>query len=157
MGVTRLEVGRVSKAHGLRGEVLVIPVTNQSERFDAGGRLWLDGREVTIVTSRPSRDAFVVRFEGVADRDGAEAIRGLVLTAEPLGAAPEGEVWIHEVIGSEVRERNGTVLGRVASVEANPAHDLLVLDGGVLIPMVFVVEQTLGAVVVDLPEGLLDL
>ncbi|MDZ4827563.1 MAG: ribosome maturation factor RimM [Actinomycetota bacterium] len=155
--MTRLEVGRVSKAHGLRGEVLVIPVTNQPERFDAGARLWLDGREVTIVTSRASRDAFVVRFEGVADRDGAEAIRGLVLTAEPLGAAPEGEVWIHEVIGSEVRDRNGTVLGRVVSVEANPAHDLLVLDSGVLIPMVFVVEQMPGAVVVDLPEGLLDL
>ena len=49
------------------------------------------------------------------------------------------------------------MLGRVVSVEANPAHDLLVLDRGPLIPMVFVVEQDPEVVVVELPEGLLDL
>jgi len=49
------------------------------------------------------------------------------------------------------------VVGRVVSVEANPAHDLLVLDGGALVPMVFVVEQRDGVVVIDPPEGLFDL
>jgi 16S rRNA processing protein RimM len=98
-----------------------------------------------------------VRFEGIEDRNGAEALRGQVLTADATGAAPEGEVWVHEVIGAEVRDRTGHALGRVASVEANPAHDLLVLENGTLIPMVFVVEHAPDVVVVDPPEGLLDL
>ena len=67
-------------------------------------------------------------------------------------------MWVHELIGAEVRDRAGRALGRVVAVEANPAHDLLVLDGGALVPMVFVVEHDATVrVVVDLPDGLLDL
>ena len=64
---------------------------------------------------------------------------------------------MHEVVGAEVQDRSGATVGRVVAVEANPAHDLLVLDGGALVPMVFVVEQRDGVVVVDPPEGLFDL
>ena len=64
---------------------------------------------------------------------------------------------MHELIGAEVRDRGGAVIGRVASVEANPAHDLLVLDKAQLVPMVFVVEHTPRCRHVDLPDGLLDL
>jgi 16S rRNA processing protein RimM len=60
------------------------------------------------------------------------------------------------VVGAEVRDRSGQVLGRVTTVEANPAHDLLVLDDGALVPAAFVVEHELGHIVVDLPPGLLD-
>jgi 16S rRNA processing protein RimM len=56
-----------------------------------------------------------------------------------------------------VRDRAGALLGSVVAVEANPAHDLLVLDGGALVPMVFVVSSDEGVVVVDPPDGLLDL
>jgi 16S rRNA processing protein RimM len=155
--VTRLEVGRVAKAHGLRGEVVVVPITNQAARFEAGAHLWTDARELVIATSRPHQQNHLVRFEGIEDRNGAEALRGEVLSADATGPAPEGEVWVHEVIGAEVRDRTGHALGRVASVEANPAHDLLVLENGTLIPMVFVVEHAPDVVVVDPPEGLLDL
>lgn len=157
MGAARLEVGRVAKAHGLKGEVVVVPVTNRPDRFAAGARLWLDDLPVTIAASRPHQGTFLVRFDGVEDRTAAERLRGRVLTAEPPGAAPDGEVWVHEVIGAEVRDRSGRVLGRVAAVEANPAHDLLVLTGGALVPMVFVVDQEPGAITVDVPDGLLDL
>jgi 16S rRNA processing protein RimM len=98
-----------------------------------------------------------VRFEGIDDRDAAERIRGALLTAEPLPEPPAGEVWVHDVIGAEVVDRAGAVLGRVTSVEANPAHDLLVIDTKVLVPMVFVVDQSPGRLVVDVPDGLLDL
>ncbi len=55
-----------------------------------------------------------------------------------------------------MRDLKGKTLGRVTAVEANPAHDILVLDDGALVPFVFVVEQEAGVLVVDLPDGLLD-
>jgi 16S rRNA processing protein RimM len=153
----RLEVGRIGRAHGLRGDVVVTPVTNIPERFAAGSTLWVDDRPYVIVSSRPNQHRFVVRFEGVDDREGADGLRGKLVEAEPLAEPPEGELWVHELIGSEVRDRAGESVGRVVAVEANPAHDLLVLDGGALVPMVFVVSSESGVVVIDPPEGLFDL
>ncbi len=153
----RLEVGRIGRAHGLRGEVVVTPVSNITERFARGATLWVDGRAMVITSSRPNQHRFVVHFEGVDDRNGAESLRGKVVEAEPLADAPDGELWVHELIGSEVRDRVGTRFGTVMAVEANPAHDLLVLDGGALVPMVFVVSSESGVVVIDPPDGLFDL
>jgi 16S rRNA processing protein RimM len=153
----RLEIGRVGKAHGLRGEVVVHAITNQPDRFLPGTAVEVNGVEHTIETCRPHQDRWLVRFDGVDDRDGAEALRGAVVTAESLGDAPDGEVWVHDMIGADVVDQHGTTVGRVASIEANPAHDLLVLESGTLVPMVFVVAHEPGRVVVDLPDGLLDL
>jgi 16S rRNA processing protein RimM len=153
----RLEVGRIGRAHGLRGELAIIPVTNIAERFAPGAVLFVDGRAYTVASARRHQDRYVVHFEGVDDRDAAEALRNRIVEAEPIGAAPEGAFWVHELIGSEVRDRTGAVLGTVVAVEANPAHDLLVLDGGALVPMAFVVEAGGGVVVIDPPEGLFDL
>jgi len=153
----RLEVGRIGRAHGLRGEVFVTPVTNVAARFERGSTLWIDGRPRVVASSRPNQDRYVIRFDGVEDRNAAELLRNKIVEAEPLADAPEGELWVHEVIGSEVRDRAGAMLGAVVAVEANPAHDLLVLDNGALVPMVFVVSSADGLVVIDPPEGLLDL
>lgn len=153
----RLEVGRIGKAHGLQGDVVITPVSNIAERFAEGATLWVDDVPLLITSSRPNQHRFVVRFEGIDGRDGAETLRGKLVEAEPLPEPPDGELWVHELIGSEVRDRTGTELGRVVAVEANPAHDLLVLDGGALVPMVFVVSSDSGVVVVDPPDGLFDL
>lgn len=159
-GGDRLVVGRIGRAHGLRGEVAVRFSSNRPERSAPGAVLHVDDRELVIATSRPHQDRVLVRFEDVDDRTAAEALQGRELTADPLGDEVElddDELWIHEVVGAEVHDRSGTVLGRVVAVEANPAHDLLVLDGGALVPMVFVVEQRDRVLVVDPPEGLFDL
>ena len=153
----RLEVGRIGRAHGLRGEVVVTPVSNISERFAKGATLWVDDAPLSIASSRPNQHRFVVRFDGVDSRDAAEALRGKVVEAEPMADAPDGELWVHELIGSEVRDRGGTGFGRVVSVEANPAHDLLVLENGALVPMVFVLSSDSGVVLIDPPDGLFDL
>ena len=153
----RLEVGRVGRAHGLRGEVSVIPISNLEQRFVAGSRLFAGDRPLTIASARRNQDRYIVRFEGVDDRSAAEALRNPVITAEPLSDAPADALFVHELIGSEVRDRQGAAHGRVVAVEANPAHDLLVLDGGALVPLVFVVSHEAGVVVIDPPEGLFDL
>jgi 16S rRNA processing protein RimM len=153
----RLEVGRVGRAHGLRGEVHVVAVTNRSERFAPGSRLFVGDRELVVESARASGSGWVVKFAGVDDREAAQALRATIVHGDALGAAPEGELWVHEVIGAEVRDRAGARIGRVDAVQANPAHDLLVLDTGALVPMVFVVEHEPGVIVVDLPDGLLDL
>ena len=156
----RLVVGRVGRAHGLGGEVAVRFTSNRPERAAPGAVLHVGDRRLVIATARPHQDRVLVHFEGVDDRTAAEALLGLELTGEPLEDAvelDEDELWVHEVVGSEVRDRGGAVVGRVVAVEANPAHDLLVLDGGALVPMVFVVEQRDGVVVIDPPDGLFDL
>jgi 16S rRNA processing protein RimM len=152
----RLEVGRIGRAHGLHGEVSVAPITNRTDRFAPGSTLYIDDRALVVASSRPHQQRWLVRFDGVNDRNAAEALRGRLLTGEAADGAPD-ELYVHELIGSEVRDRAGAVLGKVAAVEANPAHDLLVLENNVLIPIVFVVSHENRIVVVDVPEGLLDL
>jgi 16S rRNA processing protein RimM len=151
----------VGRAHGLRGEVAVRFSSNRPERAAPGAVLYAGDRELVVASSRPHQGRVLLCFEGVDDRTAAESLLGLELTAAPLGGdeveLDDDELWVHEVVGAEVQDRSGAIVGRVVAVEANPAHDLLVLDGGALVPMVFVVEQRDGVVVVDPPEGLFDL
>jgi 16S rRNA processing protein RimM len=152
-----LEVGRIGRAHGLHGEVSVAAITNRDERFAPGSVLHAGSREFVVASSRRHQDRWLVRFEGIEDRTAAELLRNLVLEAEPIEGDDDDELWVHELVGAEVRDKAGTVVGRVTAVEANPAHDLLVLENGALVPAVFVVEQRDGVVIIDPPEGLFDL
>ncbi|HEX3980878.1 MAG TPA: hypothetical protein VHW93_06625, partial [Acidimicrobiales bacterium] len=112
--------------------------------------------EFRVVRSSPHQGRFIVTFDGVVGIDAAERLRDVVLYAPPLDD-PDA-LWIHDLIGARVEEAGGSVLGTVEGVEANPASDLLVLGGGALIPLRFVVSSEPGVrVVVDVPDGLLDL
>jgi 16S rRNA processing protein RimM len=150
-----LEVGQIAKAHGVRGDVIVKLLTDRLERIAPGSVLHTDDRMLEVVASRPHQKHHIVTFAGVNSREAADDLHGAVLRAEPLDDAEE--LWVHELIGTAVVSMDGTTVGTIESVQANPASDLLVLDNGTLIPAVFVVEQRDGAVIVDLPEGLLDL
>jgi 16S rRNA processing protein RimM len=155
-----LEVGRIGRAHGLRGEVSITFVSNRPERAAPGAVLRAGDRVLVIATARQHQGKWLVRFDGVDDRSSAEALRGMLLTAEPLTATAkldDGEFWVHELIGSPVVDTNGNALGRVVGIEANPAHDLLVLDTDALVPMVFVVERVGDVIVVDPPAGLFEI
>jgi 16S rRNA processing protein RimM len=154
-----LEVGRVVKPHGLRGEVVVELVTNRDERVAPGSVLHTDGGDLEVVGSRPftatGAGRWIVTFRGVPDRAGAESLRGVVLSAPPLEDADA--LWVHDLIGATVVHVGGELLGTVTAVEANPASDLLVLSTGALVPLRFVTDRAAGQVTVDLPAGLLDL
>ena len=154
-----LEIARLGRPHGLRGELMVTLTTDRTERLAVGNRWWVLDRERTVEAARPHQTRHLVKLSGIDDRDAASALTGVRVYAEPLAGTDETDdtvVWVHEVIGAEVVDRAGRSHGPVVAVEANPAHDLLVLESGALVPMVFVVEQRDGRVVVDPPDGLLD-
>jgi 16S rRNA processing protein RimM len=149
-----LEIGRVTRPHGLRGEVVVDLTTDRVERLTPGTVLASDAGELTVATARPHQRRWIVAFEGHSGREAADRLRGLALRAEALD--DPGELWVHDLVGSEVVTVGGDAVGTCVAVVANPASDLLELDGGALVPVVFVVERTPGHVIIDPPEGLLD-
>ncbi len=155
-----LEVGRIDRPHGVKGEVVVSLVTNRTERLEPGAELQTVEATLKVRRARPFGKRWVVAFEGVADRDAAEGLRAAVLRAAPL--EDPDELWVHELIGSDLVCTAGTARGKVVAVQANPASDLLVTDSGALVPLRFVVSAgpTDGGparVVVDAPAGLFDL
>jgi 16S rRNA processing protein RimM len=152
--VALLEVGRIVKPHGLKGEVIVRLVTDRVERLARGSTLQSSAGPLRVVLAKPHHLHWIVAFEGVTDRTAAERLHGVVLEAEPLDEPDT--LWVHELIGSEVTDVHGAPLGSVVAVEANPASDLLVLDRGGLVPLRFVVTHAPGTVVVDVPLGLLE-
>lgn len=167
---SRLEIGRVVKPHGIRGEVVVAPVTNRHERFEPGSVHWLAHGEAEGEPAQPLRvrgarrhqGRWIVDYEGVADRTAAEELRGAVLAGDPIDVLDDDEMWVHELVGARVIDVAGgsrVDRGQVVAVEVNPAHDLLVLDSGVLVPVVFVErfspdDGPQGVVTVDPPAGL---
>ncbi len=149
-------MGRVTKPHGVRGEVLVQLTTDLTERLAPGSVLATDRGDLTVTSSSRHHDRWIVRFEEIADRDAAEAWRGVLLRAEAqTGEAGSDGYWVHELVGSTVVLADGAEVGTVLEVEANPASDLLVLDSGALVPVVFITAQVPGRVTIDPPEGLL--
>ncbi|MFO7279671.1 MAG: ribosome maturation factor RimM [Thermoanaerobacterales bacterium] len=150
-----LEIGRITRPHGLRGEVVVRLVTDRLERLQPGSVLHTDRGDLVVRSARPHRDTWLVAFEGRDGRDQVEDLRGVTLRAEPLDD-PE-VLWVHELVGATVVTTDGREVGRCEAVVDNPAADLLELDSGALVPVVFVVDHAPGRVVIDPPEGLLDL
>ena len=137
---TRVAVGRVVRAHGVRGEVGINPHTEVEDRFAPGAVLSLeDGRSLTVKAIRRHRGRPLLAFEGVEDRDAAERLRGayLFVPVEALSPLPEGSFWPHELEGCEVVTTDGRSLGVLAEVLRGPANDVWVArgdEGDTLIP-----------------------
>ena len=166
-------VARIGKPHGLRGEVTVQLHTDDPEsRFTPGAVLATQAkpasgvpRALTIRSTRVHQGIWLLGFEEVPDRTGAESLRGTRLVA-PAQASDEGDGWYEdELVGLTVVDHSGTRLGEVTGLEIGPAQDLLVvrLDTGADAYLPFVeaivpeVDVDAGRVVVDPPDGLLEL
>lgn len=154
-GAPLLEIGRVGRPHGTGGEVAVTLVSNRPERLAPGSELHTDMGTLRVAAARPHNQRHLVTFAGIDDRSQAEALRGLVLRAEPI--ADPDEMWVHELIGARVVDQSGTDRGPVAAVVATPAGDLLELADGALVPLRFVVGPVTAArIEVDVPDGLFE-
>jgi len=152
-----LEVGRIVKAHGIRGEVAVRLTADIPERVTPGSVFQTTRGPLTVERSKPFQQGYIIAFAGIIDRNEAELLRGLTLKAEPLDLDDDDVIWIDDLFNALVVSTDGIERGRVTEVEENPASDLLVLDSGVLIPLTFVVEVEPNVrIVVDAPEGLFE-
>jgi 16S rRNA processing protein RimM len=138
----------------LSGETVVELFTNRPERLEAGSVLRTSNGELVVKGARKFSGRWLVHFDGVEDVEAAGRLRGERLFAPPI--VDDGVLWVHELIGSVVRSTTGEELGRVSCVLANPASDLMELDGGALVPVRFVVEHRPGSVTVEVPPGLVN-
>ncbi|MCU1344607.1 MAG: rRNA processing protein RimM, partial [Acidimicrobiia bacterium] len=93
----KLEVGRIGRPHGLRGEVMVDLVTDRHERVAPGSVLYAATAVLTVVSARPHSRRWIVVFEGYGSREAIEPLVGQVVSAEALDD-PDA-LWVHDLIG----------------------------------------------------------
>ncbi|MDS1270629.1 ribosome maturation factor RimM [Lipingzhangella sp. LS1_29] len=168
-----LVVGRIGRAHGIRGEVAVeVRTDDPGSRFSRGSRLGTDPAEwgpLTVATARRHSGRLVVRFEGISDRDQAERLRGVTLgvdSAELPESTDPDEFHDHELLGLTVTTTDGHLVGTVTDI-LHHAQDVLVVTTEAphraerMVPFVRAlvphVDVASGTLVIDPPPGLLEL
>jgi 16S rRNA processing protein RimM len=168
-------VGRVRKAHGVRGELVVETITDTPEAvFAPGCRVFAgthtgepsaDRRELRVRDARPLNAGLLVTFEGIADRTAAEQWRGryLLLPASEVPAPDDSEIYVHELLGMDVVLVSGERVGSVTGTYQLPqglAIDVQREKGTVMIPFsdqaVTAVDRVARVITIDPPLGLLD-
>ena len=160
-----LHVGRVTRPHGVKGDVYVSFFTDRPERTRAGAKLFIQNEWMTVTSARgqlvsgkssPSQSTtWLMHFAGVDDRNMAERLCKNDVFGEPI--EDSSVMWVHELIGVQVEDLSGVNHGKCVAVIDNPAHSLLELESGVLVPIVFVVSRTKERITIDPPQGLFDL
>jgi 16S rRNA processing protein RimM len=169
-----LTVGRVVKAHGLTGELVVDVRTDDPElRFAPGAilrarRSGRAERNCVVETVRAHGNRLLIRLAGVADRDGADALRGSLFVIDSADLPPIDEpdtYYDHQLEGLRVRTTDGRDIGIVAEVLHTAAGELLAVDRDqadeLLVPFVSAIVTSVSLedriVEIDPPEGLLEL
>jgi len=166
----RMVVGKLVKCVGLKGEMKVIPLTDDLSRFNRLKSVWVGMkeplREYTIESVRVDLKSAVVKFHGISDRSGAETLVENFLFVENKDSLkpPVGSFYTHEVIGLTVVTSKGREIGKIADVWKLPANDIWVVRTGaaeVLIPAVKAIVKNIDlgrqVVVIEDIEGLIEL
>ena len=127
----RVAVGRVGKSHGLDGSFVVEGASEDERWFQVGARLLAGEDETEVVAAKRAGGRPVVRLDRRVER-------GTELQVERAALPPPGEdeYYVFELVGLEVVEEDGRALGKVATVAAGVANDVLELDSGRALPMV---------------------
>jgi 16S rRNA processing protein RimM len=164
-----LVVGRIGRAHGLRGEVTIEVRTDQPElRFADGSVLITDPESVgplKVIHAKNHSGRILIAFEGIYDRNSAEQVRNTLLLADidPTESSDDDEYYDFQLIGSSVSFVDGTEVGEVTDVIHLPAQDLLAFryhEREILIPFIhqFVPKVDIKSkqIVITPPPGLID-
>ena len=164
-------VGRIARAHGIRGQVIVNLETDFPEtRFQPGAELFIERtgavEALRLTTVRFHRERPIVGIDGVTTMNEAEALAGheLRVPADWLAPLPSGMFYRHDLIGCRVDTRDGRPIGTVTGVDGTLGGSRLVVDGSqgeILIPLAHEICTTIDVegkrIVIDPPDGLLEL
>ncbi len=163
MRAERVEIGVVSRAHGIKGEVVAVPHDPASTSLGEVEHLWIAGVRRAVLRARPvPPGAYLLALEGIADRDAAAALRGALIEADrddlPL---EDDDVLLADLVGCRCVLPDGTPWGEIVSIEPGPMQDRLVVHHEGIerqLPVVdaFIVsiDVDAGTVTVNPPEGL---
>lgn len=124
-------VGRVGKSHGLDGSFVVEGASETRELFAVGATLLVGGEAATVVGSKQARGRPVIRLDRRVERGTV-----LAVPRDALAPTSEDEYYVFQLVGLQVAEQGGRILGTVADVAPGVANDVLELDSGQLLPMV---------------------
>lgn len=165
-----LLVGKITKPHGLRGEVKVYCFSGQPENLleykdltlcDLKGKL---SDSTAVTKSRVQGKTAVVKFASIADRSAAESIEGyeVLLLKEHLPQANPGEYYWHQYEGKQLIDKDGSLIGTIKELFSSGAQDIFVVSTAtdeVLVPVIddFIISETGDSLVVELPPGLLEI
>jgi 16S rRNA processing protein RimM len=167
-------VGRIRKAHGIRGELVVEPITDDPDAVFTEGRRFIAGTtsgdpardhpELRIATASPFKGGYIVHFDGIADRNQAELWRDrfLLMPDDELSPPADNEIYVHELPGMRVELASGEPVGTVLDTYELPQG--LTLDvqrtrDTVMIPyerVVVSVDREARIIRIEPPAGLLD-
>ncbi|HEY3807087.1 MAG TPA: ribosome maturation factor RimM [Kofleriaceae bacterium] len=159
-GPDRINIGGIARAHGIKGEVVIVTHDPDSTTIGELERVWIGGVERTIQQARDTHRGWLVALEGVATRNDAEALRGQVVEVDRDALElDEDDVLLGDLVGCAVM-RGGEPWGTVASVELGELQHLLVIHFGELERLVPLVDELVRSIdldartiVVDTPDG----
>lgn len=160
-GDPRVEIGRIARVHGIRGEVVIATHDPGSDLLDRQPTLWIGGVAREVVRARSTPRGWLVQLAGVATRSDAEALRGQVVEVDRAALElGEDDILLDDLIGCRVQRVDGTPWGTIAAIEGGMQDRLVIHDGDIerQLPLVdeFVTDIDLeaGVVTVDPPDGL---
>jgi 16S rRNA processing protein RimM len=160
-GDPRIEIGRIARAHGIRGEVVIVTHDPESDVLDRLPTIWVGGIARSVTGVRGTHRGWLVQLEGFATRNDAETLRGQIVEVdrEALALGDE-DILLDDLVGCQVKLADGTPWGTIHSVVSG-MQDLLVIHDGELerlLPLVDEFVKTIdleaGVVTVDPPDGL---
>jgi 16S rRNA processing protein RimM len=161
-GESRIEIGGVARAHGIRGEVVIVTHDPDSATLSSVTTIFVGGVERKILQARDTQRGWLVALEGILTRNDAEALQGKPVeidrTALELG---DDDVLLDDLIDCEVRLPDGKLWGKVAEIMIGAHQDLLVIHDGEIERLLPIVDEFItsidveaGVVTVDPPEDL---
>ncbi len=157
----RVEIGGIARAHGIRGEVVIVTHDPDSETLGTVDTIYIDGAPHAITSARDTQRGWLVQLAGITTRTAAEALRGKPVEVDRAALDLDADdVLLADLVGCRVVLRDGTPWGTVAAIDQGPGQDRLVIhDHGVerLVPLVDElvpnIDLEAGVITVDPPEG----
>lgn len=157
----RLEIGGVARAHGIKGEVVIVTHDPDSDSLSALTSIFIDGIERPITNARNTHRGWLIALEGITTRNDAELLQGKPVEVDRSALdLDDDDILLNDLVGCRVVLPDGTPWGKVTAVDMGMQDLLVIHDGDIerLLPLVdelvTSIDLTTNTITVDPPEGL---